>query len=414
MTIRISGGLTPWFGPAAYGQETRIAMSSCGMLGADVPRLRPALHVTEGSSVAAGDLLITDRKRPEIRIVAPVGGVVSDIVRGARRGVDRLLLATGGDAERRFASPDPLDRPGLVALMIEAGIWPCLRTRPFEDVPRPDQKPDALFITAIDTRPLAPDPAAIIAPRAEWFDRGASALRHLSAGRTYLCHAAGASLPTPEGVTAAAFSGAHPAGLVGTHIHRLHPVGAVGQVWHIGYQDVIALGHLLAKGTIWTRRVVGVAGDGIDQPMLVETVPGADLHELTRGRLPAIAVRLLSGSPIDGRIGRHLARGDVQVSVLRHAPAPERRGLATRAADWLMHGSGAIVPHALHERAAPPGVLAVPFLRAISVGDVETARRLGALELAENDLALLGHVDGRGGEYGRMLRQVLDQLEAER
>ncbi|SFZ84530.1 Na+-transporting NADH:ubiquinone oxidoreductase subunit A [Devosia enhydra] len=414
MKIRIAGRLNYWFDFAHYGQETRIAISTCGIQGGDVPRLRPALHITEGTSVAAGDLLITDRIRPEIRIVAPVGGIVRQIVRGARRGVDRLVLAMEDDAKRRFNIPDPLDRPSLVALMIEAGIWPSLRTRPFENVPRSDQKPDALFITAIDTRPLAPDPAAVIAPRREWFDRGASALRHLSTGRTYLCHAAGASLPTPEGVTAAAFSGAHPAGLVGTHIHYLHPVGARGQVWHIGYQDVIALGHLLAKGTIWTRRIVGVAGDGINQPMLVETVPGADIHELTRSVLPAAAVRLMSGSPIDGRIGRYLARGDVQVSVLRHAPVPERRGLTTRAADWLMRGNYAIVPNALHERAAPPGVLAIPFLRAISVGDVETARRLGALELAEDDLALLGHVDCRGGDYGRMLRQVLDHLEAER
>lgn len=412
MKIRTTGGFDPWFGPApAYGAPIEAAPRTVALLGDDTPGLRPAFAVEIGARVAAGDTLFTDRKRPELRHTAPAAGIVSEIHRGPRRSFDRLVLTLDGDAAKAFSIPDPLDRQALTALMVEAGLWIGLRARPFGGIPAPDAEPEALFVTAIDTRPLAPDPAAIIAPRRQWFERGLAALRRLTPGKTYLCHRHGAELPTVDGVVAAGFAGPHPAGLAGTHIHHLHPIGAGGPVWQIGYQEVIALGHLLETGTIWQRRVVGMAGDGLDRPALVETVPGADLHDLCRDRLVDGPVRLVSGSPLDGRIARYLARHHTQLSALRHAPVPERRGLLFHAADWLARGSGALLPNRLHERAAPPGMLPIPFLRAIGVGDTDTARRLGALEWIEEDMALLGHADGGTADFGAMLRRVLDALE---
>jgi Na+-transporting NADH:ubiquinone oxidoreductase subunit A len=414
MKIRVSGGFDPWFGPAPdYDGETELRPHTVALLGEDTPHLRPRFAVEEGTAVAAGDVLYADRRRPELSRVAPVSGTVTEIRRGPRRSFDRLVIAVNDGAPKGFAVPKNLSRASLTTLMIETGLWTGLRTRPFDRVPHTDQEPDALFVTAIDTRPLAPDPAAIIAPRADWFTAGLAALRLLTSGKTWLCHKAGAALPQVDGVVAAGFSGAHPAGLAGTHIHKLHPVGAGGMVWHIGYQEVLALGHLLSTGRIWERRVIGLAGNGTTQPALIATAPGADLHEICRGRLVEGPVRLMSGSPIDGRVGRYLANGHLQISVLRHAPIPERRNWLDHTVTWLRRGSGAILPTALHERAAPPGILAIPFLRAISVGDTESARKLGALELGEDDLALLGHVDG-SADFGRMLRRVLDDLEATR
>ncbi len=417
MKVRVTGGFNPWFGPApSYDGETGLVPRTIAILGDDTPGIRAVFEQEEGAMVAAGDPLFTDRRRPELRHVAPAAGIITEISRGPRRSLDRLVITLDIDskAPRTFMVPDRLDRNALVALMIEAGLWIGLRTRPFGRIPAPADQPEALFITAIDTRPLAPDPSAVITPRRLWFGRGLSALRLLTSGKTYLCHGEGAVMPSVDGVVPARFAGPHPAGLAGTHIHHLHPVGARGTVWHLGYEEVIALGHLLETGTIWQRRVVGLAGDGVRQAVLLETVPGADLHELFSGRLVEAPVRLLSGSPVDGRVGRYLARGHQQASALRHAPVPERSTGLRHAADWLMRGSGAVIPNRLHESAAPPFLLPVPFLRAISVGDTETARRLGALELIEEDLALLAYADGGKADFGRMLRNVLDALEAER
>ena len=415
MKVRTAGGYDPWFGPAPlYGAPTETRPRTIALMGADTPGLRPTFSVEIGAEVAAGDTLFVDRKRPELHFTAPAAGTVSEIHRGPRRSFDRLVLTIAGDQARPFEIPDTLDRTALVALMIEAGLWAALSTRPFGRIPAPDTHPDALFVTTVDTRPFAPDPAAIAAAHAGHFAHGLAALRLLTPGKTYLCHRQGVALPRVEGIIDAGFSGPHPAGLPGTHIHHLHPVGSAGSVWQIHYQEVIALGHLLKSGTIWQRRIIGLAGNGVTRPALLETVPGADLHDLCRGRLADGPVRLLSGSPLDGRPSRYLARGHCQVSVLRHAPVPERPSWTHHALDWLERGSGAVIPNRQHERAAPPATLPIPLLRAISVGDSETAKRLGALEFIEEDMALLTHAEGGNADFGLMLRRVLDELEAAR
>lgn len=415
MKFRTTGGYDPWFGPAPqYGAPIETRPRTIALLGADTPGLRPVFSVEPGTRVAAGDTLFIDKKRPELRFTAPGAGTVAEIHRGPRRSFDRLVLSMDGDDKKQFGIPTPLDRTALCALMVEAGLWTGLTARPFGHIPAPDTQPAALFITAIDTRPLAPDPAEIIAAHVSYFTRGLAAIRLLTSGKTYLCHRHGAELPHVDAITEAGFTGPHPAGLAGTHIHHLHPLGGAETVWSIDYQDIIALGHLLETGTIWQRRVIGLAGNGLTSPILIETVPGADLHDLCRDRLEPGPVRLLSGSPLDGRITRYLAKGHRQVSALRHNRVPERANWARHVHDWLSRGSGAVIPNRLHDRAAPPGMLAIPFLRAISVGDAETAKRLGALEFIEEDMALLTHADGGHTDYGLMLRRVLNALEAAR
>lgn len=413
MTVRISG-LRLRFGPEPqYGTVSTAMPDSIALLGEDMPGLRPRFAVEQGARVAAGDLLFEDRTRPELRYVSPASGTVKELRLGPRRSLEHLLIAVDGNSMVSFDVPPVLERSALVDLMISAGLWIRLRTRPFDRVPRPSAVPDALFVTAMDTRPLSPDPATIIASRIAQFSTGLDAIRRLTGGRTYLCHAAGASLPTVEGVTATAISGAHPAGLAGAHIHHLHPVGAGGSVWHIGYQDVLELGHLLSTGRIWGRRIVGLAGTAVSQPALLETFCGADLHQLSHRRLHGGHLQLMSGSPLDGRVAHYLAQGHLQVSAMSHRPPGRPPTWSRLLVDRILRGGDTIIPNALHEQAAPPGILSVPFLRAIAVGDADTARRLGALELAEEDLALLTYVDRRGSDFGGMLRKVLNELESQ-
>lgn len=414
MTVRISGGPRLQFGPEPkYGAESTVLPDSIALLGQDMPGLRPRFAVEQGARVAAGELLFEDRVRPELRYVSPASGTIKELRLGPRRSLDHLVIAVDGDRAATFVVPPLLERKALIELMINAGLWTRLRTRPFDRVPRPADVPDALFVTAMDTRPLSPDPAAIIASRSKQFAAGLAAMRKLTGGKTYLCHADGVSLPTVEGVTATAISGPHPAGLAGAHIHHLHPVGAGGSVWHVGYQDVLELGHLLATGHIWGRRIIGLSGTAVRQPELLETICGADLHQVTHGRLRDGHLQLMSGSPLDGRVAHYLAQGHLQVSALSHRPPRHPATWGRTLANQILRGGDAIIPNALHEQAAPPGVLPVPFLRAIAVGDADTARRLGALELAEEDMALLTHVDRRGSDFGGMLRKVLDDLETQ-
>lgn len=414
MTVRIRRGLDLRLeGPPRQSIENGPPIGTIALLGADYPGIRFDLLVETGAEVAAGQPVMRQRTLHDRLVVAPISGRVSAIALGARRSLASMEIAASGADAAAFQVPRTLDRAALVALLLRSGLWAALRSRPFGRPADLAVDPEAVFITATDTRPHAPDPAIVIAAHAEWFQRGAEVLPLLTTGTTYLCHADGAALPQASEVSAVAFAGRHPAGLASTHIHHLHPVGRTARpVWQIGYQDVIALGHLLDTGTVWTDRIVAVSGPMVTSPTLLRTRPGASLHQLLQGRLSGAAAKLIAGSVLDGRVQSHLSRADLQVFADRpglHAGQPS--GLRHRLHTWLHAGIPVIIPNAVHEQAAPIGVLPIPLLRALSAGDVDTARRLGALELVEEDLALLSHVDGAGTDFGAMLRAVLDELE---
>lgn len=414
MVTRIRGGVDLHFDGAP--QQSIVPgprIETVAVLGADYPGNRFDVLVEPGEEVAAGQPLLRDRKHADRLVVAPVSGRVGAVTRGARRSIDTVEIATVGEAASRFATQPALDRDSLRALLLASGLWAAVSARPFGHPADLSAMPEALFITAMDTRPHAPDPAVVIAEHFDWFRRGAEALTRLTTGKTYLCHAVGSEIAGGAGVTNAAFSGRHPAGLPSTHIHHLHPVyRAARTVWQIGYQEVIALGHLLEIGSIWTDRIVAVSGPAASSPALLRTHPGASLHQLLSGRLSTDAARLVSGSGLDGRVQAFLSRGHLQAFAAPHHLRPQQKsGLRHFVRSLSQTGIPPLIPNAAHESAAPVGILPVPFLRALSIGDVDAALQLGVLELVEEDMALLTYVDGDKADFGAMLRAVLNDIE---
>ncbi|WP_185984796.1 NADH:ubiquinone reductase (Na(+)-transporting) subunit A [Aureimonas mangrovi] len=412
--ITIRNGLDLVF-PGAPVQRIRdgAAVSRVAILGSDFPGLRPALAVEKGARVRAGERLFADRRTPEIAHVSPVAGVVREITLGRRRTLERIVIEREGDEAIGFALRAEMTRERVAALLLQCGLWPSFRTRPFGRTPVPGAESDAIFVTAIDTRPLSPDPAVPIAEARSELRIGLEALRHLTDGPVYLCQAGENDFPAPAGVTPVAFSGPHPAGLPGTHIHRLRPVGTERSVWHIGYDDVLSIGHLLLTGHVRAERIVSFAGPLAAAPTLLRTVAGASLDELAVGELASGQAHLLSGSPVEGRHQPFLGRFDLQISaMLPREGVPRSPSRLERIRSLFAASAGVLIPNAAHERAAPARILPVPFLRALGIGDSETASRLGALELCEEDMALLSHLDGL--DYGALLRRTLDDLEAAR
>lgn len=389
------------------------AIKQAAILGTDLPGLRPRLRVAEGDRVAAGDILFTDRARPEIAVAAPVTGVVSAVETGARRMLSALVIAPDPSAEEPPSRPVDAAGDALRGALLSRGLWPAFRTRPFGRIPDPDAVPAAIFVTAVDTEPLAADPRVVLENRAEDFAAGVEALTRLGDGPVFVCQGAGADLvPGDTRITPVSFAGRHPAGLAGTHIVRRWPVTADRPVWTIGYQDAAAIGALLRTGRYPAARVVALCGPRMARPRLVRTCLGARLRDLTEdaitpGDAPA---RLLSGSVLSGREAAYLGRYDRQVTAL-DAPGV-RRDTGLRA--WFGRtrpGPAPVVPSAALERALPNGIPVVPLLRALSIGDAETARRLGALCLVEEDMALASSLCTSGADYGALLRRVLDELD---
>ncbi|MCG6116697.1 MAG: Na(+)-translocating NADH-quinone reductase subunit A [Aquimonas sp.] len=446
--IRIKRGLDL---PLAGAPEPRIddsapAIRRVAVLGGDYPGMRPGMAVAEGDRVRRGQLIFEDKKTPGVRFTAPGAGVVRAIHRGDRRFMLSVEIELEGDEDESF---ERFDRASLGSLpadtvreqLVVSGEWTAIRTRPFGKVPQLDARPAAIFVPLIDTQPLAADPELIVAEREQDFRDGLALLSRLTEGTVWVCRREGGALASFAAgrVREETFAGPHPAGNPGTHIHFLEPVGARKSVWVVGYQDVIAFGRLFTTGRLHSERVVALGGPGVKQPRLLRTRVGASLEELTRDRLDSDRHRIISGSVFNGRAASgptaFLGRLANQVSVLREgddrpllgylSPGIERHSVLNiylsrflpgrrLALSTTTNGSErAMVPLGQYESVMPLDILPTQLLRALAVGDTEAAQALGALELVEEDLALCSYVCAGKYEYGPILRDNLDQIEAE-
>ncbi len=415
-----------------------------GLVAADYVGMKPSLLVADGDRVKLGQPVFLDKRTEGVTYTSPASGVVESVIRGDKRHFVSLIIRVDGNESVAFRSWNNLnDVTGEVARgqLTESGLWTAFRTRPYNRVPSPSSEPHSIFVTAIDTNPLAPDPELIIGQKQEAFSAGMQIIPKLTSGKTYLCIRSGSRIPTgpnPNVVTAS-FEGVHPAGLPGTHIHFVDPVGPNKTVWFVGYQDVIAIGELFMLGQLRNKRIVSIAGPEVARPCMYRTVLGADLTNLVSGNADLKKVRVISGSVLSGRRcvepESFLGRYHNQVSVLAEGNYREFLGWQRPGADrfsvtraylggWLKAakyrfdtnlngGHRAMVPIGVYERVMPLDVLATPLLRALLTGETEQSQALGALELDEEDLALCTYVCPGKHDYGVLLRQHLTTIEKE-
>ena len=445
----------PLAGEPVQAVEAAAPPFRVGVLAADAVGLRPTMQAVPGDSVVRGQVLFTDKRTPEVRYTAPAAGTVVSVHRGARRALESVVIETSR-AEREGREPEAARFPAFSgrhptgmtaddvrALLLESGQWTALRARPYGRVADPGGRPHSIFVTAIDTNPLAPSIDAVVGGRAPAFDRGLAVLERLTDGPIHVCTGPDTRLgvQVTDRVRHEVFVGPHPAGTVGLHIHTLDAVDRRKVVWHVGVQDVVATGRLFETGQLDTARVVSLGGPPVTRPRLLRTRLGASTAGLVAGELASDReVRVISGSVFGGRtaageVHGYLGRYHQQVSVLAEGREREFLGwlrpgfdrfsaVRTFASAWLprrrlalntsTHGSPrAIVPIGAYERVMPLDLLATPMMRALAMRDVERAAELGCLELDEEDVALCTFVDAGKAEFGPHLRSVLDELEKE-
>ncbi|MFN3238612.1 MAG: Na(+)-translocating NADH-quinone reductase subunit A [Pseudomonadales bacterium] len=441
---KIKKGLDlPISGSPAQEIDQAAAVTEVAVVGTDFPGLKPTMEVAEGDTVVKGQLLFTDKKNPGVRYTAPASGKVAAVNRGKKRVFQSLVIEVSGAEETEFSMPnlDSCDRAAVVDALVESGEWVAFKNRPFGKVPAIDSTPNHIFVSAMDTRPLAADPAQFINAHSDAFKNGLKVLTKLTEGTVYLCSEPDANIPGGDvaGVQTEHFTGVHPAGLVGTHIHFLAPVSQEKSVWSIAYQDVIAIGSLFATGKLFSERVVALCGPGVAKPRLVKTVTGANLEQLLKDEVSAENQRVISGSVLDGRTAvgpvAYLGRFHNQVSVLTEGrerefmgfvmPGAKKFSLTRLFISSLLGNKGveittstggshrAMVPLGGFEEMMPLDILPTQLLRALIVKDVDAAIELGCLELDEEDLALCTFACTGKYEYGPYLREMLDRIEAE-
>ena len=422
MLIKINAGLDLDPGTTARTPvQNGPAVNEVGLVGPDYTDVRFKVTVTEGARVRLGQTLMTHRKHPELRFTSPGAGIVTAVQRGARRRLMSVVIRLDGEGEVEFPafSADalvslPFD--DVCASLMDSGLWTSFRTRPYNRVPAPGTRPRAIFVTAIDTSPGAADPATIIMEQPAAFRDGLSVVDRLSAESTYLCTPPGSPVSgcAPPGLVTAEFQGRHPAGLPGTHMHYLEPVTEQADLWHVGYQDIIAIGKLFRSGRLSTERFVAVYEPALQRSRLLRTRTGASLPQLLDDDTDGC--RIVSGDLLSGRQATgntaYLGRYDRQVSVLPEFRNSRRPDNDAPTVTTALHGSpsGMLAVEAF-ERVWPFAPPPIPLLRALLIKDTETAVRLGGLGLAEEDLALCSYVCPAKYDYAQALRATLREIQ---
>ena len=382
----------------------------------------PAIEPVVGDTVQAGDVILYDKKRPEIKHVAPVSGEVVEINRGAKRSISNVVILADKEQQYKpFTVPDTVtaSKQELVDFLLESGGWTLIRQRPYNILPNADDTPDDIFVSTFDTAPLAPNLNVVVRGNEHHFQKGLDVLNRLTYGSVFLgLDGRGKSAPDTAfagatGVVKHYFSGKHPAGNVGVHIHHLAPVIGDRKVWTLGVQEVITLGRLFNDG-IWNpERIVALGGAEFTNPRHVRTRLGANIDDLTKGELASGNNRLVSGDLLSGeaKMGekRYLNFYDDQVSVVKEGNEYEMFGwlvpsfntpsvsytFPTRIfnpeveATTNTHGERrAFVVTGEYDHVLPMDIHLQALMKSIMIKDFEKMEGLGIAELVEEDVAL--------------------------
>lgn len=404
----------------------------------------PKVTVEIGDEVKAGDPIFFDKKHPEIKYVSPVSGEVVAINRGAKRSIAEVIILA--DKDQKYREYEAFDlanssREELVAYLLESGVWPMIRQRPYNVVADPEAEPANIFISTFDSAPLAPDLDFVVEGRGEAFQKGLDVLNKLTPGKVYLgLNAKGKEAPSSvfteaKGVEKRWFHGKHPAGNVGVQIHHTAPVSAFSKVWTLGVQEVITLGTLFTEGRFDATRIVALTGHRLNQAKYVRTYQGANVGELTKGNLQEGGLRFISGDVLSGEKvdeDGFLNFYDDQLTVVDEGddyemfgwliPSYARPSLSWTYPNFLFpkmkfkantntHGEKrAFVVTGQYEEVLPMDIYPQHLMKSILINDFERMEGLGIYEMVEEDIALCEFVCTSKQPLQKILREGLETM----
>lgn len=429
-------------GRAVLNIGGEIASDTYGVRPPDFPGLTPKLCVKTGDRVKAGTALFFDKLRPEIRFASPVSGTVKDIRRGEQRRILEVVVTREGDEWEEFgkADIDKLSRDEIKQKILLAGLWPAVRQRPYHIVANPAATPKSVFISGFDTAPLAPDLNFIMNNMAaHCFQSGINALARLTDGKVNLV-LNGMAEPSPvlkNAVNADLFyfSGKHPAGNTGIHIHHIDPVNKGETVWYVNLQDVVAIGRLFTEGRYVNEKIIALAGPEVNNPRYYKVRSGVAVKFVAGNNLRRDNVRIISGNVLTGTntgTDGYLGFYDSMITVIAEGKYHEFFGWAKLGVnkfsfsrsflsslfrkkeynlDTNMHGGyRAFVVTGWYEKVVPMDILPMQLFKAILAEDIEAMENLGIYEVAEEDFALCEFICPSKMEIQTIVRQGIDLM----
>ncbi len=411
----------------------------------DFPGVFPKLLVAEGDKVNAGTSLFYDKYRENIHFTSPVSGTIKEIRRGAKRVVLEIVVTADNTAVYEdFGKADPtkLNRDAIIEKMLKSGVWPMIKQRPYSVIANPDDKPKAIFISAFDSNPLAPDYDFVVQNYTAEFQTGINALTKLTTGKIHLNLKAGNQaskvFTSCANVQINYFKGPHPAGNVGVQINKIDPINKGEVVWVLRPQEVLTIGRLFIEGRYNAERIVAFTGSEVVKPQYFKTKVGACLHRLSEGNIKPGKIRIISGNPLtgtkidkDGYIGFY----DSQLTVIPEGeyfeflgwamPRLHKFSFSRTFFSWLTPkkkykldtningGHRAFVLTGEYEKVFPFNIYPMQLLKAILIKDIDLMENLGIYEVDEEDFALCEFIDASKTEMQAIVREGLDYIRKE-
>lgn len=406
----------------------------------DFHGLTPKMAVKVGDEVASGDVLFYSKNQEEIKFVSPVAGKVVEIERGAKRRILAVKVEASGDSKKDFGSADvsKLSKEEVMNKLLESGVFPVIKQRPYDVMANPDDQPKSIFISGFDTTPLALDYTYVLRGKEADFQKGLDALAKLTEGKVVLSvNKASADFYSQfNGVSSQRVDGPHPAGNVGVQIAHISPMNQGERAWVVNAQDVASIGSLFNTGFYPAEKTVALVGSCVTKPQYFEIKRGEQVSALTSGLVQADEpVRYINGNVFTGDLS---AEGDF-VGAYANEITVIPEGKKYRAFGWVpfvdnfVHSSSrtsfswlsskeydlsanmngelrAIVETGKMEKVFPMDIYPLQLIKAILEGDIEKMENLGIYEVAPEDFALVDYTSSSKIEAQQIVRGGLDLM----
>ncbi len=444
ITLHIKKGLDLNIAGAPEGDPTNatyIKPTSIALTPDDFPGLTLKPVVKEGDSVKGGQAVLADKKHPEITLTSPVNGIIKAIVRGERRKLLRIeITPADSDSSASLSTVSIESAESIKSLLMSSGLWAMIRQRPYDIVADPATAPRDIYVTALDTAPLAGNFDKIFAANAELLEAGVAALVKLTEGKVYVARRQGSAIPDIKGAEMVNVGGPHPSGNAGVIIANTHPINKGETVWTMDGFTLMRIGRLMKDGTANYDAYIALTGSEVASPGYIRTVIGADIKSLTAGRISETDEhkRFISGNVFTGEnVGAdgYLRSPYRQITVIPEGDdvtefmgwasvSPKKMSVSRSFPGHFLHkifrpdarllgGRRAMIMSGEYDKVVPMDIMTEYLVKAIVSRNIEQMEALGIYEIAPEDVAVAEYVCTSKMPLQSIIREGLDYLRKE-
>ena len=406
----------------------------------DFHGVTPKMVVKEGATVKAGDVVFYSKNDEAVKFVSPISGTIQEIVRGDKRVILEIRITADAQdvaVEHSKKNPKDLTTNEVKEMLLASGCWPFIKQRPYDVIANSADAPKAIFVSGINSAPLAGDLNFTLNGKQDALKAGFEALTKLTSGKVHVTVASTANfMPSVEGVVVHKGAGKHPVGLVSTQIAKIDPLNKGERAWVVQIEDVATIGELFLTGKVNFEKTVALTGTGFDKPSYVKVISGAQMSDVIAGNLNDGNFRIISGNVLTGDkkskedfLGFYhhqvtaIPEGDDYDFFGWNIPRPNKFSVyrasmfsfltPNKKYDLNTNTNGehrGFVLTGEYEKVCPLDIYPMQLLKAILVKDIDQMEALGIYEVAPEDFALTEFVDVSKQDHQRIVRQGLDLM----